>query len=88
MSNMATNPQARVLELLKRFNDGKKVCIESLKNDTMWFGKSEKTIRRDLEVIKEFFPDSFELIRGSKGEKLVIKQLLKMFLITLWIKIH
>ena len=66
---MATNPQARVLELLKRFNDGKKVGIEALQNDTMWFGKSEKTIRRDLDVIKEYFPDSFVLIRGGKGEK-------------------
>jgi len=28
---MATNPQARVLELLKRFNNGQKVCIEALK---------------------------------------------------------
>lgn len=77
MSNMATNPQARVLELLKRFNDGKKVCIESLQNDTMWFGKSEKTIRRDLEVIKEFFPDSFELICASKGKKACYKAITK-----------
>jgi len=74
---MATNPQARVLELLKRFNDGKKVCIESLQNDAMWFGKSEKTIRRDLDVIKEYFPDSFELIRGGKGEKGCYKAITK-----------
>lgn len=77
MSNMATNPQARVLELLKRFNNGKKVCIESLKNDIMWFGKSEKTIRRDLEVIKEFFPDSFELIYASNGRKSCYKAITK-----------
>lgn len=64
---MATSPQARVLELLKRFNDAQKVCIESLQNDSMWEGKSEKTLRRDLDVIKEYFPDSFELIRGEKG---------------------
>ena len=74
---MATNPQARVLELLKRFNDGKKVCIEALQNDTMWFGKSEKTIRRDLDVIKEYFPDSFELIRAAKGEKGCYKAITK-----------
>jgi len=74
---MATNPQARVLELLKRFNDGKKVGIEALQNDTMWFGKSEKTIRRDLDVIKEYFPDSFELIRGGKGEKGTYKAITK-----------
>ena len=74
---MATNPQARVLELLKRFNDGKKVCIEALQNDTMWFGKSDKTIRRDLDVIKEYFPDSFELIRGGKGEKGCYKAITK-----------
>jgi hypothetical protein len=61
---MATNPQARVLELLKRFNDGKKVCIDILKNDPMWKSKSDKTIRRDLDVIKEYFSDSFELIRA------------------------
>ncbi|MDF1875976.1 WYL domain-containing protein [Sulfurimonas sp. SAG-AH-194-I05] len=66
---MATNPQARVLELLKRFNSGSVVSIEALQNDPMWFGKSEKTIRRDLDVIKEYFPESFELIRGGKGEK-------------------
>lgn len=74
---MATNPQARVLELLKRFNDGKTVGIEALQNDTMWFGKSEKTIRRDLDVIKEYFPDSFELIRGGKGEKGTYKAITK-----------
>ncbi len=74
---MATNPQARVLELLKRFNDGTKVCIEALKNETMWFGKSDKTIRRDLDVIKEYFPDSFELIRGAKGEKGCYKAITK-----------
>ena len=74
---MATNPQARVLELLKRFNDGQKVCIESLENDTMWYGKSERTIRRDLDVIKKYFPDSFELIRGGKGEKGCYKAITK-----------
>ena len=74
---MATNPQARVLELLKRFNNGDKVCIETLQNDTIWYGKSEKTIRRDLDVIKEYFPESFELIRASKGEKGCYKAITK-----------
>jgi len=74
---MATNPQARVLELLKRFNDGQKICIEALQNDPMWLEKSEKTIRRDLDVIKEYFPDSFELIRGGKGEKGCYKAITK-----------
>lgn len=74
---MATNPQARVLELLKRFNDGQKVCIEALAKDAMWFGKSDKTIRRDLDVIKEYFPDSFELIRGGKGQKGCYKAITK-----------
>jgi len=72
---MATNPQSRVLELLKRFNDGKTVCIEALQNDSIWFGKSEKTIRRDLDVIKEYFPEGFELIRG--GEKGCYKAITK-----------
>ena len=62
-----TNQTARVLELLKRFNDGKKVCIGDLKNEMLWEGKHEKTIRRDLDVIKLVFPESFELIRGEKG---------------------
>ena len=64
-----TNQTSRVLELLKRFNNGQKVCIASLQNEPMWEGKSEKTIRRDLDVIKEYFPESFELIRGGRGEK-------------------
>ena len=74
---MATNQTARVLELLKRFNNGQKVCIEALQNDALWLGKSEKTIRRDLDVIKEYFPESFELIRGAKGEKGCYKAITK-----------
>jgi len=74
---MATSPQARVLELLKRFNNGQKIGIDALQNDPIWFGKSEKTIRRDIDVIKEYFPDSFELIRGAKGEKGTYKAITK-----------
>lgn len=72
---MATNPQARVLELLKRFNDNQKICLESLQNDPMWEGKSDKTLRRDLDVIREYFPNSFEIIRG--GEKGCYKAITK-----------
>ena len=64
---MATNQTARVLELIKRFNNGQKISIEALSNEDLWFGKSEKTIRRDLDVIKEYFPDSYELVKGEKG---------------------
>ncbi len=64
--SMTTNQTARVLELLKRFNNGQKVSIEALSNEDLWYGKSEKTIRRDLDVIKEYFPDSFELVKGSE----------------------
>jgi len=74
---MATNPQARVLELLRRFNDGQKVCLEAMAHDPMWEGKSEKTLRRDLDVIKEYFPESFELVRGGKGEKGCYKAITK-----------
>ncbi len=72
---MTTNQTARVLELLRRFNNGEKVCIEALQKDEMWFEKSEKTIRRDLDVIKEYFPNAFELLRGARGEKSCYKAL-------------
>lgn len=62
-----TNQTTRVLELLKRFNNNQKVCISSLQQEYLWEGKSEKTIRRDLDVIKSIFPESFELVRGDKG---------------------
>jgi len=76
-----TNQTTRVLELLKRFNDGQKVCIEVLKNDILWESKSEKTIRRDLDVIKEVFPESFKLIRGEKGcYKAITKKAFEQFL--------
>ncbi len=72
--DMTTNQTARVLELLRRFNKGETVCIEALQNDDMWIGdngkpKSEKTIRRDLDVLDKFFPNAFELIRGAAGER-------------------
>lgn len=76
-----TNQTIRVLELLKRFNNGQKVCIESLKYEILWEGKSEKTIRRDLDVIKLVFPESFELIRGEKGcYKAITKKMFDQFL--------
>lgn len=62
-----TNQTMRVLELLKRFNDGQIVKISELKSDALWEGKSEKTIRRDLDVIKQYFPDSFACVRGEGG---------------------
>ena len=62
-----TNQTARVLYLLKKFNDGEKVCIKSLQNEYYWQDKSEKTIRRDLNIIKSIFPQSFELISGGEG---------------------
>jgi predicted DNA-binding transcriptional regulator YafY len=70
-----TNQTTRVLELLKRFNNGEKISIEALSNEDLWYGKSEKTIRRDLDVIKEYFPDSYELVKG--GEKGCYKAITK-----------
>ena len=76
-----TNQTNRVLELLKRFNDNQKVCIEDLKQEFLWLGKSEKTIRRDLNVIKEIFPESFHSIRGEKGcYKAITKEVFENFL--------
>ena len=43
-----TNQTTRVLELLKRFNDGQTVCIDSLATQDLWYGKSEKTIRMHI----------------------------------------
>jgi predicted DNA-binding transcriptional regulator YafY len=87
---MATNPQARVLDLLKRFNDGKIVCIDKLieeaeneKQGSVWFNDkknepmSRRNIDRDIKVIKEHFPNSFELIHGGKGEKSCFKAITK-----------
>jgi len=76
-----TNQTVRVLELLKRFNNNQKVCIEALQHDMLWYGKSEKTIRRDLDVLKEVFSNSFELVRGEKGcYKAITKEAFDNFL--------
>lgn len=43
------------------------------KQDLLWFNEntkkpiSDKSIRRDLDIIKQYFPESFELITGEKG---------------------
>lgn len=77
---MTTNQTARVLELLKRFNDGKTITLQTLLNDPMWEGKSEKTLRRDLNVIKEYFPESFENVKGIKGTyKAITKEIFENF---------
>jgi len=60
------NQTYRVLELIKRFNNNEKVCIAQLQNESMWYGKSDKTIRRDLDIIKAVSPDTYHLIRGEQ----------------------
>jgi len=61
------NQTDRVLELIKRFNNNEIVCIKQLQNEEMWYEKSEKTIRRDLDIIKKHFPNSFHLVKGATG---------------------
>lgn len=76
-----TNQTARVLELLKRFNDGKTINIETLLTEPLWEGRSEKTLRRDLDVIKEYFPESFENVKGVKGTyRAVTKEMFDNFI--------
>lgn len=80
---MTSNQTARALELLQRFNQGERIHIDTIiKNaqadakdniPNIWLNSnnepvSEKTIRRVIDVIKEYFPDAFELVRTGKGE--------------------
>lgn len=81
---MATSETQRILDLIKRFNNNEKVCIDKIVEEAkydsddnipnIWLNSenkpvSERTIGRTLKTLKEYFPDSFELIRGGKGEK-------------------
>ena len=86
-----TNQTARVLELLKRFNNNNQVCIAQLQKEYLWqttdkdgepVVMSEKTIRRDLNIIKAIFPESFELVRGGDNGcyKAITKQAFDNFM--------
>ena len=44
----------RTIEILKHLNEGKKLCVSQL---AMIYEVSERTIRRDFELIKELFGD-------------------------------
>ncbi|WP_041963746.1 DeoR family transcriptional regulator [Sulfurospirillum cavolei] len=52
----------RVIEILKLLNDGKILCIDNLASS---YDTSTRSIRRDLELIKEIFGDL--LISPKKG---------------------
>ena len=43
---MATSQTKRVLELIKRFNDGEKVYIEALQNDINWWNDNNVGTQR------------------------------------------
>lgn len=81
-----TNQTVRVLELLRRFNNNQKVCIADLQEEDLWQAAngpmSDKTIRRDLNIIKNIFPESFELIRGGENGcyKAITKQAFDNFM--------
>lgn len=63
----------RVYEILKDLNDGKILCLTNL---AFRFDTSERTIRRDFELIKEIFGEIL-LIQNSGCYKAVNKFLLK-----------
>jgi len=63
MANQAT----RVLELLKQFNNGQKVCIDTLSNNILWQELSESTIRKDLNCLKEAFPSAIQSLYDGNG---------------------
>ncbi len=48
------NALFRTLDILKRLNDAKRLCVSSL---AIEYEVSDRTIRRDFEVIKEIFGD-------------------------------
>jgi len=73
------NQTYRVIELIKRLSNDETICIDALECDPMWEGKNEKTIRRDLDIIKELFPDSFTNIRAPKGERGCYRAITKDF---------
>ena len=82
---MATSQTKRVLELIKRFNEGQKICIENLQRDPAWWNDvrnehmSEKSIRRDIDVIREYF--DLEVVSGSKGcYKAIVKDTINNFI--------
>ena len=82
---MATSQTKRVLELIKRFNEGQIICIDNLLTDPVWWNDvrneqmSEKSIRRDIDVIREFF--DLEVVVGSKGcYKAIIKDTINNFI--------
>lgn len=87
---MESNQTTRVLDLLKRFNNNEKVCIDRILEEAkidaddnipnIWLNSknkpvSDKTIRRVLDVLKPYF--NFELLRGGKGEKGCYKAITK-----------
>ena len=72
MAAEATNQAKRVLDLLTRFNKGEIINIDTLGNNSLWLNANnepvnERTIIRALNVIREFFPNSFSKISGRKG---------------------
>ena len=87
---MRTNPQVRVLGLLTRFSDGKKVCIDVVQYDTIYSAKIDRRIRRDLNTIKENFSESFEIITkdvfNNFMEKDIIALMVQGFLQVLHLK--
>ena len=57
----------RVLELIKLLNEGGAVCINELLQHPYWELLSERTIRRDLGLINEVFPNFFHHIDAEQG---------------------
>ena len=77
------NQTHRVLELIRRFNNNEKVCIPQLKNETMWYGKSDMAICRDLDIIKKVLKEKESgnlLISFTVTQELEVEELIKRWI--------
>lgn len=89
---MESNQTTRVLTLLRKFNNGEKVCIDRIIEEAkadrddhvpnIWLNSENKpvdvkTIRRAISVIRNFPDYEIEPIRGGKGEKGCYKAITK-----------
>ena len=59
------NQTDRVMELIKQLKNNQIICIDTLKSQSIWEGKSERTIFRDLDYLKKYF--ALHLIPNNKG---------------------
>ena len=62
---MKQSVETRLMRLIEKLLKGKDLCMQDILDDIVWVNVSKLSVRREIDTIRKYFPNSLELIRNG-----------------------